>query len=144
MDEILRGSLAPCSHSLLANYIGIGLPDLFFINHGEFHSYVVCINKIIITKGLQALSQFHTSATVMAHSHVLLLSFPCQGHINPSLQLAKRLIHLGVRVTFATTISAIHGMGITSPPECLTYMAAYSDGYDYGLEPGYNMDHYIQ
>ncbi|EOY05113.1 Indole-3-acetate beta-D-glucosyltransferase, putative isoform 1 [Theobroma cacao] len=80
---------------------------------------------------------------MMAQPHVLLVTLPGQGHINPSLQFAKRLIHLGLRVTFATAVSAIRRMKPMSPLEGLTYVAAYSDGYDDGLKPGDDIDRYI-
>ncbi|XP_042521131.1 UDP-glycosyltransferase 75C1-like [Macadamia integrifolia] len=37
--------------------------------------------------------------------HFLLVTFPCQGHLNPTLQLAKHLISTtGTKVTLATTV----------------------------------------
>ncbi|KAI4354086.1 hypothetical protein L6164_002986 [Bauhinia variegata] len=39
------------------------------------------------------------SESVAKAAHCLLLPFPCQGHVNPMLQLLKRLEHEGVRVT---------------------------------------------
>ncbi|KAM0933953.1 putative UDP-glucuronosyl/UDP-glucosyltransferase, UDP-glycosyltransferase family [Dioscorea sansibarensis] len=38
--------------------------------------------------------------------HVLFVSFPGQGHLNPLLRLAKRVAAAGLLVTFSTTISA--------------------------------------
>ncbi|KAL6342443.1 hypothetical protein AAG906_011133 [Vitis piasezkii] len=42
----------------------------------------------------------------MAPPHFLLVSYPAQGHINPTLRLAKRLIQTGAQVTFVTTVYA--------------------------------------
>ncbi|XP_058081043.1 gallate 1-beta-glucosyltransferase 84A24-like [Magnolia sinica] len=42
--------------------------------------------------------------------HVLLVSFPAQGHINPFLRLAKRLASKGLLVTFSTTEAIAHMM----------------------------------
>ncbi|KAL6342492.1 hypothetical protein AAG906_011182 [Vitis piasezkii] len=42
----------------------------------------------------------------MAPPHFLLVSYPAQGHINPTLWLAKRLIQTGAQVTFVTTVYA--------------------------------------
>ncbi|KAI4354085.1 hypothetical protein L6164_002985 [Bauhinia variegata] len=39
------------------------------------------------------------SESVAKRAHCLLLPFPAQGHVNPMLQLLKRLEHEGVRVT---------------------------------------------
>ncbi|CAN6461762.1 unnamed protein product [Victoria cruziana] len=39
-------------------------------------------------------------------THILLVSFPAQGHINPTLQLAKLLARRGVRATFVTALHA--------------------------------------
>ncbi|KAJ9541511.1 hypothetical protein OSB04_028017 [Centaurea solstitialis] len=65
--------------------------------------------------------------------HFLLLTFPAQGHINPTLQFAKRLLRLGVKVTFATSVSAHRRMTKSSHniPESLNF-AVFSDGFDDG------------
>ncbi|GLT80572.1 hypothetical protein SLA2020_520050 [Shorea laevis] len=62
---------------------------------------------------------------------VLLVTFPAQGHINPALQFSKRLINLGVHITFVTSIAAINRMNRGSPVEGLSY-AGFSDGNDDG------------
>nr|XP_043638259.1 UDP-glycosyltransferase 75C1-like [Erigeron canadensis] len=38
---------------------------------------------------------------------ILIIAFPGQGHINPSLQFAKRLLNMNVEVTFCTNSSVI-------------------------------------
>ncbi|XP_057957292.1 crocetin glucosyltransferase, chloroplastic-like [Malania oleifera] len=70
----------------------------------------------------------------MAHRHVVLVTFPTQGHINPVLQLAKRLLRTGVKVTLAAAVSAQRRMNKAIVPEGLT-LATFSDGYDDGLKP---------
>ncbi|KAJ4958116.1 hypothetical protein NE237_025227 [Protea cynaroides] len=67
--------------------------------------------------------------------HFLLLTFPAQGHINPTLEFAKRLLLTGARVTFATSLSAYRRMENTSSaPAGLTF-APFSDGFDDGFNP---------
>ncbi|EYU32718.1 hypothetical protein ABFS82_14G039100 [Erythranthe guttata] len=61
--------------------------------------------------------------------HVLLVTFPAQGHINPSLQFAKRLAKLGVAVTFLTSSSAVRRMTTTA---AAINFASFSDGFDGG------------
>ncbi|CAL5073284.1 unnamed protein product [Urochloa decumbens] len=64
--------------------------------------------------------------------HVLLLSYPSQGHINPLLQLGKRLAaHSGVRCTLAVTRFAL---GQSTQPQTggAVHVAAFSDGCDRG------------
>ncbi|CAK7351053.1 unnamed protein product [Dovyalis caffra] len=78
----------------------------------------------------------------MAQPHILLVTFPSQGHINPSLQFAKRLIGLGTLVTFATSISAFKRMAKTPERDGLSF-ATYSDGYDNGFPPDGGMDGYM-
>ncbi|KAL0358478.1 UNVERIFIED_CONTAM: UDP-glycosyltransferase 75C1 [Sesamum angustifolium] len=71
----------------------------------------------------------------MARRHVLLVTFPAQGHINPSLQFAKRIIDMGIEVTFATSVYARRRMEKTAArdlPNGLSF-AAFSDGYDDGF-----------
>ncbi|XP_050240143.1 phloretin 4'-O-glucosyltransferase-like [Quercus robur] len=68
-------------------------------------------------------------------SHVVIVTYPAQGHINPALQFAIRLIRLGVHVTFFTTVSAHHRrMFKSTPPNGLSF-ATFSDGYDDGVIP---------
>ncbi|KAM0859260.1 hypothetical protein ACQ4PT_047316 [Festuca glaucescens] len=58
--------------------------------------------------------------------HVLLLSYPSQGHINPLLQFAKRLAsHGGVRCTLATTRSVLAS---TNPSAGSVQISGFSDG----------------
>ncbi|XP_047960125.1 crocetin glucosyltransferase, chloroplastic-like [Salvia hispanica] len=71
----------------------------------------------------------------MEHRHVLLVTFPAQGHINPSLQFAKKLIKLGIHVTFATSISARRRMAAPVVANGLTFLA-FSDGFDDGYKLG--------
>ncbi|KAL1561577.1 UDP-glycosyltransferase 75C1-like [Salvia divinorum] len=52
----------------------------------------------------------------MAEKHILLVTFPGQGHINPSLQFAKRLAKHGVKVTVLTSTSATARMSQTLSP----------------------------
>ncbi|XP_070675650.1 phloretin 4'-O-glucosyltransferase-like [Malus domestica] len=79
----------------------------------------------------------------MVQHRFLLVTYPAQGHINPSLQYAKRLINTTcAHVTFVTSLSAHHHIGNGSIPDGLTY-APFSDGYDDGFKPGDNIDHYM-
>lgn len=63
--------------------------------------------------------------------NILLLTFPAQGHINPSLQFAKRLVSIGAKVTFSTSLSAVRRMPKTTPIPNLD-VVPFSDGYDNG------------
>ncbi|KAG8371363.1 hypothetical protein BUALT_Bualt13G0079900 [Buddleja alternifolia] len=70
----------------------------------------------------------------MVKSNILLVTFPAQGHINPSLQLAKRLVKLvDVKVTFLTSQSAIRRITKTcSKNNSLIDFVSFHDGYDMG------------
>ncbi|CAD6224220.1 unnamed protein product [Miscanthus lutarioriparius] len=71
------------------------------------------------------------AGTDSSSTHVLLLSYPSQGHINPLLQLGKRLAaHRGVRCTLAVTRFVLGQSGQPSPGA--VHVAAYSDGCDSG------------
>ncbi|XP_058094342.1 flavonol 7-O-beta-glucosyltransferase UGT74F1-like [Magnolia sinica] len=62
-------------------------------------------------------------------AHVLLLPYPSQGHINPMLQFAKRLVSKGIKATLATTLF------ISSSAQFDTSsvsVESISDGYDQG------------
>ncbi|KAI4372787.1 hypothetical protein MLD38_010976 [Melastoma candidum] len=82
----------------------------------------------------------------MAPPNFLLVTFPAQGHINPSLRFAERLIRIGSRVTFATALSARRRMpdSQSPPPEGLSF-ATFSDGHDDGvIETGLNLELYME
>ncbi|OMO75286.1 UDP-glucuronosyl/UDP-glucosyltransferase [Corchorus capsularis] len=72
--------------------------------------------------------------------HFLLATMPYQSHLNPTLHLARRLIHSGVCVTVATTIHG-HSRIKTFPSlQGLAY-ASFSDGFDEGTSPSdHNQD----
>ncbi|KAJ6338850.1 hypothetical protein OIU76_008334 [Salix suchowensis] len=76
---------------------------------------------------------------MVVQPHFLLVTYPAQGHINPSLQLAKGLTRIGVLVTLVTSLSAGRRMSKTSFPDGLSFVT-YSDGYDDGLEPGGDLE----
>ncbi|KAK4762699.1 hypothetical protein SAY86_008467 [Trapa natans] len=67
----------------------------------------------------------------------LMVSFPSQGHINPSLALAKRFLRTDFQVTFATSKSALRRMHKLQQetPDGLSY-ESFSDGYDDGIDFG--------
>ncbi|XP_058093416.1 phloretin 4'-O-glucosyltransferase-like [Magnolia sinica] len=75
-------------------------------------------------------------------AHFLLLSFPAQGHINPTVQLAKRLTRTGAHVTFATTVYAHRRMIKSTSLDGLSY-ASFSDGYDDGMKPTDSLKDYM-
>ncbi|KAJ0703005.1 putative crocetin glucosyltransferase [Helianthus annuus] len=67
--------------------------------------------------------------------HFLVVTFPAQGHINPAFEFAKRLIRLGVKVTFATTVSTHNKIRKAGQlPEGFDF-AVFSDGFDDGYKP---------
>ena len=72
----------------------------------------------------------------MENRHVLLVTFPAQGHINPSLQFAKKLIKLGIHVTFGTSLSVCRRMADTKG---LTFLG-FDDGYKLGDDPNMFID----
>ncbi|KAA8548346.1 hypothetical protein F0562_000030 [Nyssa sinensis] len=79
----------------------------------------------------------------MIDRHILLLTFPAQGAINPAFQLAKHLIRMGVKVTIVTTVSAHRRMTKSAPiPDDLT-IAAFSDGYDDGFKNRDDHQHFL-
>ncbi|XP_050372706.1 phloretin 4'-O-glucosyltransferase-like [Argentina anserina] len=80
----------------------------------------------------------------MTQHRFLLVTWPAQGHINPSLQFAKRLMSTtGADVTFVTALSALRRISNRSgTPRGLTF-APFSDGYDDGFKPGDDIDHYV-
>ncbi|GMH05637.1 hypothetical protein Nepgr_007477 [Nepenthes gracilis] len=66
-----------------------------------------------------------------ASSHFIIVTYPLQSHLNPALQFAKRLLHIGARVTIAAAASGYRRMFKDSIPEGIT-IAVISDGCDVG------------
>ncbi|OIT38227.1 PREDICTED: crocetin glucosyltransferase, chloroplastic-like isoform X1 [Nicotiana attenuata] len=67
----------------------------------------------------------------MKKHHFLIISLPAQGHINPTLQLAKNLARAGARCTFVTTVHGFRKMNNLPSIDGLFY-ASISDGHDDG------------
>ncbi|KAI3749740.1 hypothetical protein L2E82_20356 [Cichorium intybus] len=64
--------------------------------------------------------------------HVLVISYPAQGHINPMLQFCKRLVAKGIKTTFATTFNFIKTAHIDLNSTLIT-LETFSDGFDDNL-----------
>ncbi|KAL8097629.1 crocetin glucosyltransferase, chloroplastic-like [Apium graveolens] len=77
------------------------------------------------------------------HRHILLITFPTQGQINPSLQFAKKLTGMGVEVTFATSLSAHVRMANTLIATKGLNFASFSDGYDDGFKLTDDAKHFM-
>lgn len=75
--------------------------------------------------------------------HFLVISLPAQGHINPTLQLAKNLARAGSRATFATTDYGLNRMNNLPTQDGLFY-SSFSDGYDDDtwMNPNKNNDYF--
>lgn len=76
------------------------------------------------------------TAVKMGRRRVVLATFPAQGHINPALQFAKRVLKSGADVTFFTSVYAWKRMAKAAPASGGLDFVSFSDGYDEGLKPG--------
>ncbi|KAH7856528.1 hypothetical protein Vadar_002495 [Vaccinium darrowii] len=80
----------------------------------------------------------------MVLHNFLLVTFPAQGHVNPSLILAKRLVRIGVHVTFVTSMSSQRSISRnTETLYGVKFADAFSDGNDEGLKYGFDMSHFF-
>ncbi|XP_065875350.1 UDP-glycosyltransferase 74G1-like [Euphorbia lathyris] len=81
-------------------------------------------------------------STSRSRAHVVILPYPAQGHINPLLQFAKRLVSKGVKATLANTVFINNSM--LADPSSPIQFQTISDGFD---EAGYaqapNADVYL-
>ncbi|KAL5542733.1 hypothetical protein UlMin_010443 [Ulmus minor] len=80
----------------------------------------------------------------MAKPQFLLITFPAQGHVNPAMEFAKRLIRSGAEVTFFATNFAHRRMiakQLTATIDGLSF-AFFSDGYDDGFKNSDDAKHY--
>ncbi|KAA8532160.1 hypothetical protein F0562_006698 [Nyssa sinensis] len=64
-----------------------------------------------------------------SRTHVMVIPFPVQGHINPMLQFAKRLAFKGISVTLVTTTSASKSMQVQASS---VRIEVISDGFNEG------------
>ncbi|KAG9142211.1 hypothetical protein Leryth_007654 [Lithospermum erythrorhizon] len=72
---------------------------------------------------------------MMQHVHVLLVTFPAQGHINPCLRFSERLLRMGIQVTLATANSAIPRLLKSKTEQIGLSFVSFSDdeeGYKHG------------
>lgn len=75
--------------------------------------------------------------------HVLLFPYPAQGHINPILQFAKRLVSKGVKATLVTTVFL--SKSSCSHPFTSIDLQTISDGFDEGgYDQAPNNDVYLK
>lgn len=82
-----------------------------------------------------------TTTTNKLKGHVVVLPYPVQGHLNPMVQFAKRLVSKGVKVTIATTTYTVSS--ISTP---LVSVEPISDGFDFIpiAIPGFSVDTYSE
>ncbi|KAL6533791.1 hypothetical protein OROHE_013624 [Orobanche hederae] len=73
--------------------------------------------------------------------HCLILPFPIQGHINPMLQFAKRLLHKNITITLIITKHLAKMTQFSSNTG--VPLATISDGFDDGVPPGTPQEFYL-
>ncbi|XP_060672014.1 phloretin 4'-O-glucosyltransferase [Ziziphus jujuba] len=82
----------------------------------------------------------------MKQRRYIIVPFPAQGYINPSLQFSKRLIGTGAEVVFVIPISVhrriMKNKTSTSTPDGLSFFL-YSDSFDDGFKPGDDLHRYL-
>ncbi|XP_062109258.1 phloretin 4'-O-glucosyltransferase-like [Humulus lupulus] len=83
----------------------------------------------------------------MDRPRFMVMTYPAQGQINPSLQFAKRLATVGADVTFVLPLSAYSRMSKCSEPvtqngSAMSFAPFSIDGYDDGFKRGGDMNHY--
>ncbi|KAL3506513.1 hypothetical protein ACH5RR_031895 [Cinchona calisaya] len=78
----------------------------------------------------------------MAKPHILIVYYPAHGHINPSLQFSRRLLKIGIEVTFATSKFAHPPVGEVLDTSNSFNFAATSEGYGEDFKPeGFEVNH---
>ncbi|KAK9062515.1 hypothetical protein SSX86_019702 [Deinandra increscens subsp. villosa] len=73
---------------------------------------------------------------------ILIVAYPKQGLINPSLRFANHLLNLGVHVTFSTSFSVIRRFDTKTTRNGLTF-APFTDGHDNGQQPTTTLEQFI-
>ncbi|KAF7838369.1 UDP-glycosyltransferase 74B1-like [Senna tora] len=76
------------------------------------------------------------------NAHVILLLYPAQGHINPLVQFAKRLVAKGLKATIGTTPYTVNHI---NAPILSSSIEPISDGYDEaGFKQAPSVQAYLQ
>ncbi|CAN6487297.1 unnamed protein product [Victoria cruziana] len=73
--------------------------------------------------------------------HVVIVSFPAPGHINPTLQFAKVLFQRGIEITFGTTVQAQAYIASSTTIEGISFVTV-SDGFDNESDVNNSEPHY--
>ncbi|KAJ9541516.1 hypothetical protein OSB04_028022 [Centaurea solstitialis] len=76
------------------------------------------------------------------HRKILIVAYPGQGLVNPSLRFAKRLLNMGVDVTYSTSLSATRRIDKKTTPHGLTF-SPFSDGHDDGHQPDTTLQQFV-
>ncbi|XP_047320652.1 UDP-glycosyltransferase 75C1-like [Impatiens glandulifera] len=79
------------------------------------------------------------------HRRILLVCFPGQGHINPTLQFAKHLHRQGLNITFLTAFSALNRMSPPSLPLQGLDFVGFSTDFDStaAVNKTFDFNHYM-
>ncbi|KAJ9541465.1 hypothetical protein OSB04_027971 [Centaurea solstitialis] len=81
-------------------------------------------------------------AAMTGHRKILIVAYSGQGHVIPSLRFAKRLVKMGVHVTYSTSLSVIRRLDMQTTAHGLTF-APFSDGHDDGQQPNTTYQQFI-
>ncbi|MED6130800.1 hypothetical protein PIB30_003819 [Stylosanthes scabra] len=87
------------------------------------------------TYNLAIINNSATGTGTMVRHRILLVIYPAQGHINPALEFAKRLISMDAHVTLVVTVY-LHNRMVNKPSIPGLSFAPFSDGHDTGFRPG--------
>ncbi|KAL4578402.1 hypothetical protein LXL04_014525 [Taraxacum kok-saghyz] len=82
------------------------------------------------------------SAAMTGHRQILIVAYAGQGHVNPAIRFANRLIKKDVDVTLCTSISVVQRIDKKTIPPGLTF-APFSDGHDSGKQPTTPLEQYV-
>ena len=81
---------------------------------------------------LKFLWQYRVEFVMGSQSHVLVVSFPAQGHVAPLVKLSHQIADHGIKVTFVSTEFIIRRLTTTMSVNSLIRLVSLPDG----LEPG--------
>ncbi|CAI9271432.1 unnamed protein product [Lactuca saligna] len=73
---------------------------------------------------------------------ILIVAYSGQGHVNPAIRFATRLIKMSVAVTVCTSLSVVRRIDKETIPHGLTF-APFSDGHDGGKQPTTPLEQFV-
>lgn len=125
---------------LSTHYPPLKIPPFFCHTQNNYLGPLIFF--LLKTATNTSFNNFSQKASSMTDKHFLLICLGAQGHINPTLHLAKNLLRMGANVTLLLTVYSARRIERETELGDRFTVATFSDGYDDGLK-GDRVDNFL-